>query len=625
MKLSFSGFTAAATLAAALGLSLAGPHRATAAPRSVGIADDSDLSVKIISPTADAAFSGTRPVEISAFYQGTSANRIVAVELYLDGAKAAVKTLDVPETRGVVSFLVDASTLTPGDHKIVIRATAADAEVASAKNQFSFGSLSPTPALPAPSGQAFNPTRSNGAAPELSLVSPSPNRKINGMVTVQIKAGEANGKTPYVSLFIDRAFKMLKNSAPYEYNWDTTGYADGYHTLEVIEAWDDETQAIAHAKPLQVYVNNGGRTTRRTDLLDPPKHAMPPLGRPKPLAHRPSRIVRPVSPRSAAQLRGLAALPPMPANNLELPPVAPMPIVARALPIAPAGKTLGRPLPQRRPEPARMAASRHLHSTLKAHPAAPLQMARNFEMNGGLSQMPGLSDPFIPSEPAAPVQKAPPTAPVRNFKPMPPTAMGEGVLASAQATSRGVLRVRPHLRQMAGIRLPTDSLSSPFVSAPVVRVPSYKARVMTPITMKAHFPSLSARHMALHLSSTRSLLRGVGQTSLLFNSTLLRLDRPINAKGNILFSPLRQIFEFGGGSLSWEARTGTVSARSHTKNISLTIGSKRATVNDQPMAMESAPYLAQGRTMVPLSFMSTAMDVNVQYDASNGHLMITSK
>ena len=134
MKLCLKGLTGAATmLAAALGLNLIGPHRAYAAPGGIAVPGESELDVKILSPDPHTPLAGLKPVDISAFYQGTPGNQIVAVELYLDGKKAATRTLDVPETRGVVSFLVDASQLSAGAHRVVVRVTAADQEVKSAR------------------------------------------------------------------------------------------------------------------------------------------------------------------------------------------------------------------------------------------------------------------------------------------------------------------------------------------------------------------------------------------------------------------------------------------------------------------------------------------------------------
>ena len=137
--------------------SLVGPHRAYAAPHQLAAPGASDLGVTILSPDPHVPLAGVKPVEISAFYQGSPANQIIAIELFIDGAKAATKTLDAPETRGVVSFLVDAGQISAGTHQIVMRATAADQEVQSAKSRFTFNGMDPGAVpldAPSPAGRA---------------------------------------------------------------------------------------------------------------------------------------------------------------------------------------------------------------------------------------------------------------------------------------------------------------------------------------------------------------------------------------------------------------------------------------------------------------------------------------
>ena len=294
MKISVCGFSSRVmALAAALGLSLGGLHRAQAAPTPVVVDDGPSLT--LLSPTPRASFSGVKPIEISAFYQSSANNGIVGLELYIDGVKAQSKTLDVPESKGIVSFLVDASLLTPGPHKVVVRATAADAEVRSAKGAFVYASdelTRPDVTVPAPDGD----TTPDASAPALRLLTPTPGSKVQGTVVIQAAATDAGGKTPYVSIFVDGEFKTLVNYRPFEYEWDTTTLSNGWHTIAATEAFDSDSQAVAHLKPIRVYVNNpGGETSIRHDLMDgvqtaAVKVALPArkTTAPRPLARRPS-------------------------------------------------------------------------------------------------------------------------------------------------------------------------------------------------------------------------------------------------------------------------------------------------------------------------------------------------
>ncbi len=590
MKPSASVFSAQAlALAATFGLSLTGPHRALAAPVAPIAQSDSGIAVTILSPVPRTTFSGVKPVEISAFYQGSSSNQIVTLELYVDGVKAAQKTLETPETRGVVSFLVDASALTGGVHRIVVRATGADAEVVSAKGSFIFE---------APAAEEAAPVATPAGPPRLSIESLSSDGKVEGIVKIRIHADDASGKAPYVSLFIDRAFKTLRNYAPYEFEWDTTAYPNGPHTIEAFGY--NDAQEVGHAQPLRVIINNpGGRTERRTDLQDAPKTAVLPHAAPVP-AHA-------------------------------APAVKPRRMKAAAL--------------ARRPAPALLAA---LPPTRARHQAAHRQqMARLFDLAQKsliLTGTPELSNPFRDdaAAPAMPAVQPKTMTPLTGFKPMPvkplvmeaPAApMAEALLAGTPNASPA-LPSAPHLLQMASSKLAGTGLSSPFLVAP--HVPSMKATVSTltrlgpsqrivRVTRPLHASALRQSVHVAHFGASLDWLRAAGQTSLQFNSTRLPLERPLSAQGSVLFGPLRQIFEEGGGSLMWQARTGVVIAHSQSKDISLTMGQKTATVNNAAVALDAAPYVNQGRTMVPLSFLKAAMDVDVQYDAATGHLLVTSK
>lgn len=616
MKISLKGLTTAATmLAAALGLNLLGPHRAYAAPGNLVLPGESDLGVTILSPDPHVPLTGLKPVEISAFYQGTPGNQIVSVDLILDGVKAASKTLDVPETRGVVSFLVDASQLAAGTHKIVVRATAADQEVKSAKSAFTFGAgdnaepMSGSPIAPLP----VNPAMTSVAAPVLHLVNPAENGKVQGVVTLRVEASDPSGKAPYVSLFIDKTFKTLRNFAPYEFEWDTTNYPNGVHTIEAFGY--NDLPNVGHSQAMQIYVNNpGGETHIRRDLLDSPKVVRPVM----------SDTVQPALPRRASSRLVLAH----PANA-----------ASRTLA---SKKSLGRPLPLRRPDLLASEAPFAPMTTARAAATREIlrQMARveHSSMHfGSLNFGTELSSPFATERPAQPGATATPhlmaLTPMRGYKPLPaPPAAAATPTATADTPQAGPAPRVPgkitRLQRMASLPLLPTDLAVPVLTAPriapEVKIASYRAEMR--LARAVVQPALRMHPLRVHFpASLGSLLRSVGQTSILFNHTTVKLDRPIAARQGIVFGPLRQIFEHGGGTLTWQARTGTVHAKNATKDIVLTIGNNQARVNAKTVMLDGKPYLMTGRTMVPLSFVGAALDADVQYDAATGHLLITSK
>lgn len=574
---SFGGLTgAAAVLAAALGLSLLGPHRAFAAPHPFTASAAADLGVTILSPDPRLPLSGVKPVEISAFYQGSPANQIVAIELFIDGAKAATKTLDAPETRGVVSFLVDAGQISTGTHQIVIRATAADQEVQSAKSRFTFDGMDPgaTPlAMPNPAAPAISqptePSLSSGMPPTLRLVSPSPDGKVQGVVTLRVQASDPSGKAPYVSLFIDKTFKTLRNYAPYEFEWDTTAYSNGYHTVEAYGY--NDTASVGHAKTLRLYVNNpGGETGIRHDLLDAPK----------------STALRAVKPaRTFTAPKKQAALP-----EQWLPPAK---------------------IAALRPSP-RLTSPEAIVRQL-AGGAGSLRF-------GSLDFATELSTPFA----------APKAVPVRAkairaqaVKPVSvPVQAATAEIAETPASTRSFGK-KVRLPQIASIRLPGNDLASPFVALPHAAPMAVKPAVK--IAVRHAVPQMHALRVHLPIGMMSSLLRTAGQRTILFNHETVTMDRPLTVQSQVLFGPLRQIFEQGGGTLTWQSTSGTVRAKSATKDILLTMGDTHARVNAKQITLDGKPYLLLGRTMVPVSFIGLALDATVQFDPTTGHLLVTSR
>lgn len=79
-----------------------------------------------------------------------------------------------------------------------------------------------------------------------------------------------------------------------------------------------------------------------------------------------------------------------------------------------------------------------------------------------------------------------------------------------------------------------------------------------------------------------------------------------NVDGRTLV-PLRAIFEALGAEVSWDNDTRTAHARWDGGSLSLPIGSSQAVVNGEVRALDVPAQLIDGRTMVPLRFVSEAM------------------
>ncbi|NLO05652.1 MAG: copper amine oxidase N-terminal domain-containing protein [candidate division WS1 bacterium] len=110
----------------------------------------------------------------------------------------------------------------------------------------------------------------------------------------------------------------------------------------------------------------------------------------------------------------------------------------------------------------------------------------------------------------------------------------------------------------------------------------------------------------------------------LFNSDALELLASPEMREGISMAPLREIFEHSDGVLYWYPVEKRVHAARPGTEMSLKIGDPRVTVNDQERTLQVAPYIKQGRTMVPLQFLADTLDVTITFNPETGQICLTS-
>lgn len=97
------------------------------------------------------------------------------------------------------------------------------------------------------------------------------------------------------------------------------------------------------------------------------------------------------------------------------------------------------------------------------------------------------------------------------------------------------------------------------------------------------------------------------------NNNELKFDVPPVIQQNRVLVPLRGIFEALDAVVLWDQQTQTVTAYKDTIKIQLTIGGS-AFKNDSPVNLDVPARIIQGRTMVPLRFVSEALGCQVDWD-----------
>lgn len=117
----------------------------------------------------------------------------------------------------------------------------------------------------------------------------------------------------------------------------------------------------------------------------------------------------------------------------------------------------------------------------------------------------------------------------------------------------------------------------------------------------------------------------LGTFAVLYNNEYVTFDVPTRVDNGVPMTPFRHLIEKAGGKVDWEHSTKTVNATADGHTMNLQIGDKYAKLDAKSISLEIAPYIDRGRTIVPLSFIREALQVEVDYDRATGHVLITKK
>lgn len=92
--------------------------------------------------------------------------------------------------------------------------------------------------------------------------------------------------------------------------------------------------------------------------------------------------------------------------------------------------------------------------------------------------------------------------------------------------------------------------------------------------------------------------------------------------------PFRSIFNALGvkdESISWNSNSKSIEIHHGSQYIFLMIGNTGALVNDSLITLNTAPYIENNRTFVPVRFVSEALGADVQWVKETKTVVITSK
>jgi hypothetical protein len=124
----------------------------------------------------------------------------------------------------------------------------------------------------------------------------------------------------------------------------------------------------------------------------------------------------------------------------------------------------------------------------------------------------------------------------------------------------------------------------------------------------------------------KNIILTIGQKEATVDGAPYALDAEpcINAESGRTLVPVRFVSEALGAEVGWDPEAGRVTITDGGKEIILTLGSSAVLVNGAERTIDFAPTtLPNGRTFVPLRFVSENLGAEVAYEGNTGKITIT--
>jgi len=121
----------------------------------------------------------------------------------------------------------------------------------------------------------------------------------------------------------------------------------------------------------------------------------------------------------------------------------------------------------------------------------------------------------------------------------------------------------------------------------------------------------------------KTIILNSGETKALVDTVPVELDVPPVIHSGHTLIPLRFVGEALETAVFWEAQTKTVTLGGPDTSVRLVVGASEAYVNERMLQLPAPARIQDGRTLVPLRFVSEALGAAVHFDATTKEITIT--
>ncbi len=122
--------------------------------------------------------------------------------------------------------------------------------------------------------------------------------------------------------------------------------------------------------------------------------------------------------------------------------------------------------------------------------------------------------------------------------------------------------------------------------------------------------------VSVKYSKTTIIRLQVGNKSALINDSTYTLEASPTIVSGRTMVPLRFIGEAFGATFNYDSIFKIVDINFNGQEIKMQVGNKLAFVNGKSMALDVAPYIVNGRTLVPIRFISEVFGADVSWDGT---------